>query len=313
VISVLFAPFLLACSSSTPSSVPPEKVKVRRAARAEAAKAKAKAAAKRSGCPVPGTVEVRGTLANSELEEVSGLVQSRQHEVFWVHNDSGDTPRVFAVGPDGSDRGTVTLSGAEAVDWEDMTLIPTEEGPDWLVLGDIGDNREKRTSVQLYRIPEPLPGAARQVDAERMVVRYPGGRAHNAESLFVDPMTDVLYILTKSGSGRSRLMLVGEWTTGEVEARQVAEVQLPEDENPKATAAEVSPDGSWLAIRTYSTIWAYPVLGALPNALEERPCKWDTPREPQGEALAFVEGGIALISEGEGANVHYVPVDWRGE
>ncbi len=311
--NLLFSLVVLGCGASTPSSVPPDKVVERRQQRAEKAAAEAarRAAeeAEDAGCPVPGAGEVRGTLADDALDEVSGLVKSRRHEVFWVHNDSGDEPRVYAVGPDGSDRGTVEVEGADAVDWEDMTLVPMEEGGDYLVVGDIGDNDKERDSVQLYRFREPMPGAASSVQAERMTVRYPEGKARNAESLFVDPQSLELYILTKSKKGRSRLLQVGPWKTGEVEAREVAEVRLSDDDdNPKATAADISPDRRWLAVRTYSTVWAFPIEGSIADALAQPPCRWTVPREPQGEAIAFVEGGLALISEGVGANVHVVPL-----
>lgn len=309
---ILLSPLLglLGCGASTPSSVPPPKVQERRRERAEqAARDAAEDAGEPPDCPVTGAAEVRGTLANDALDEVSGLVKSRRHEVFWVHNDSGDAPRLYAVGPDGSDRGTFEVEGADAVDWEDMTLVPMEEGGDFLVLGDIGDNDKERESVQLYRVREPVPGTATSVQAERMIVRYPEGKARNAESLFVDPTSSVLYILTKSKKGRSRLLQVGAFTAGEVEAREVAEVQLSDrGDNPKATAADVSPDRAWLAVRTYSTVWAFPVDGTFEEALTRTPCRWNVPREPQGEALAFVEGGLALISEGVGANVHFVPL-----
>ncbi|MEZ4321024.1 MAG: hypothetical protein R3F61_26330 [Myxococcota bacterium] len=261
-------------------------------------------------CPRPGAPEVRGALASGELDEVSGLVKSRQHEVFWVHNDSGDEPRVFAVGPSGADRGTVSLRGAEATDWEDMTRLPAESGRDWLVLGDIGDNREKRASVQLYRIAEPVPGAVASVDAARMEVRYPDG-AHNAEVLLADPRDGGLYILTKSDHGLSGLYSVGPWKTGEVVAERVAEVQFPTGYgDAKATGGDISEDGRWLVIRTYTTAWMFAIEGSLKDALAGERCEVRPPVEEQGEAITFVEGGFVTVSEGKGAPLHYVPLTY---
>ena len=54
------------------------------------------------------------------LDEASGLAQSRTNPgVFWVHNDSGDEPRVYAVSRSGALLGSYTLSGATAIDWEE--------------------------------------------------------------------------------------------------------------------------------------------------------------------------------------------------
>ena len=37
------------------------------------------------------------------LEEMSGIVPSRRYPgIFWVHNDSGDEARLFAIRADGS-------------------------------------------------------------------------------------------------------------------------------------------------------------------------------------------------------------------
>ena len=44
-------------------------------------------------------------------------------------------------------------------DWEDLTLIPSdsEDGADYLVAGDHGDNSAKRDHIDLYILPEPDP------------------------------------------------------------------------------------------------------------------------------------------------------------
>jgi hypothetical protein len=185
------------------------------------------------------------------------------------------------------------------------------DGPehDWLVLADIGDNRERRASVQLYRIPEPTPGLSSAVDAERMEVTYPDG-PHNAEVLLADPRDGGLYILTKSDDGHSVLFAVGPWAAGAVTPKPVAEYTFPSGRGAaKATGGDVSPDRSWLAIRTYPTAWLFPIDGELPAAFSKEPCEARPPTEPQGEAIAFVDGGFVTVSEGEGAPVHFVPLE----
>ncbi|MCB9679646.1 MAG: hypothetical protein H6737_31355 [Alphaproteobacteria bacterium] len=264
------------------------------------------ARAQPDGCPVPGEPKVRGHLADRALDEVSGVVYSPRHGVFWVHNDSGGDPRVYAVGPDGSDRGGFDLRGADANDWEDMARLPGDP-TDHLVLADIGDNREKRATVQLYRIPEPTPGTSGPVEAERMEVRYPDG-PHNAEVLLADPRDGALYVLTKSDDGQSVLFALGPWKTGQVTAEAVATYRFPAGYSAaKATGGDVSDDGAWLAIRTYTTIWLFPVDGALQAALAKEPCEARPPQEEQGEAVTFVPGGLVTISEGKGSAVHFLP------
>src|SRR5262245_49971144 len=90
------------------------------------------------------------------LDEVSGMEQSRANPgVFWVHNDSGDKPRVYAVSRAGALLGTYTLQGASAVDWEDMSIGPAPNGSYYLYMADIGDNNARRRSIKIYRVLEP--------------------------------------------------------------------------------------------------------------------------------------------------------------
>ena len=80
------------------------------------------------------------------------------------------------------------VPGAEAVDWEDLALGPGPGGRPLLYLGDIGDNREARETVDVYRVPEPraTSGATATAPATRLRLRYPDG-AHDAETLLVAP------------------------------------------------------------------------------------------------------------------------------
>jgi hypothetical protein len=55
------------------------------------------------------------TLANSRVSESSGLACGRQDRgVFWTHNDSGDSARVFAFTIRGEHVATYTIGGARA-------------------------------------------------------------------------------------------------------------------------------------------------------------------------------------------------------
>ena len=66
-----------------------------------------------------------GTVASAAVDELSGISASRRTDgVWWVHNDSGDSARVFAVGTDGRDLGEFDLAGTAAVDWEDIAVGP---------------------------------------------------------------------------------------------------------------------------------------------------------------------------------------------
>ncbi|NLT76895.1 MAG: hypothetical protein GXX98_10255, partial [Planctomycetes bacterium] len=69
-----------------------------------------------------------GIVRTPLIQEASGLVASRKNPgVLWVHNDSGDTARVFAIDTRGNLLGVCSVTGAKARDWEDIAIGP---GPD---------------------------------------------------------------------------------------------------------------------------------------------------------------------------------------
>ena len=76
-----------------------------------------------AACAHTLTASTVGSLASNALTETSGIAASRRVSgVWWVHNDSGDRARVFAIGNDGRDLGEFDLAGAAAVDWEDIAV-----------------------------------------------------------------------------------------------------------------------------------------------------------------------------------------------
>lgn len=67
-----------------------------------------------------GTPEVPGRVAEP-LREVSGIVASRTRPgSFWVHNDSGDSARLFRIDRRAQVEAEVAVVGARAFDWEDI-------------------------------------------------------------------------------------------------------------------------------------------------------------------------------------------------
>ena len=101
---------------------------------------------------------------------------ARGPATLWTHNDSGDGPRVLALDRRGRLQREVAVSGAEAVDWEDIAIRGRT-----LYVGDIGDNLAQRPNVAVYRFAEPPPGRP-SVAAERIDLRYPDGAARRRDA-----------------------------------------------------------------------------------------------------------------------------------
>src|SRR4051812_28425172 len=145
-----------------------------------------------------------GTIQNSSVTEASGIAASRKNpNVLWTHNDSGDSARVFAMTAAGTNLGTYSITGAGATDWEDIAVGPgPAAGAQYLYAGDIGDNGASRSNVAIYRIPEPAVSDTQSAVStsisgmKKFTFTYPGG-ARDSESLFVDPSTSDIYIISK--------------------------------------------------------------------------------------------------------------------
>lgn len=257
---------------------------------------------------------VLAELADERINEASGLVASRRNPgCYYVHNDSGDAPRVFLIDRQGRTRLTIRLVGARAIDYEDIALAPgAAPGTLDVCVADIGDNLARRPHVTIYRFPEVAlagdDGGTVEVRPTVHHVRYAGGPA-DAEALVVHPRTGDGYILTKVPDGPAAVYkLAAPWPAGPVaEAPRVATVALPAVLAPlrTITAADLAPDGRRLAVRCYVDGWEWCLPEGTPDAAFERiferaPVRITLPLEPQGEALAYAADGAALLTVSEG-------------
>ena len=55
-------------------------------------------------------------LVSANLSEVSGIVKSKQHNIFWVHNDSGGETAIFGIDTIGNILCKITIPYANR-DW----------------------------------------------------------------------------------------------------------------------------------------------------------------------------------------------------
>jgi len=241
---------------------------------------------------------VTGRISAAAATELSGLVLSRsQRGVLWTHNDSGDRPRLLAVATSGRLLADVTLAGAEAVDWEDITA-----GRGTVFAGDIGDNRAQRASVVVYRVAEPRAGASTAA-AARIELRYPDG-PRDAEALLRDPSSGALVIVEKNYAGRAGVYVAATPRAGAaVTMRRSGRLELGPGE--AITAGDVSADGRTIALRSYDRVfvWTRRAGESVAASLRRPPCTADAELsvEGQAEALALSPRGDAIYTVPEGS------------
>jgi len=276
-------------------------------------------------CAGDGEVRSLGTIKSPEISEASGMVASRlNRDLMWIHNDSGDKPRIYAVDRDGAIRSIVSLTGAKSIDWEDIAASSDSTGGAFIYVGDIGDNRSRRDHVSVYRIDEPALGDVTgrgdpkqlAVPAVRFDFKYPDG-PRDAEAMFVERVGDEewVYIIDKNWklSGESRLYrgsVSGRPSSRPVELESLGTITFPA--GTLVTAADLSPDGSAIAVRAYGSEWLFGRTAgeSIAEALTGSGCEGPAIAEAQGEAIAFAGDGSTYLTIAEGAQptLHEVAV-----
>lgn len=272
-------------------------------------------------CPLFNRGMVLGRTPSPALPETSGLVESRRSPgTLWVHNDSGAGPRLYALSRTGTLQAVYDLLGAMAQDWEDLALGPgPSPGVSYLYVGDIGDNAAARDHVDVYRVAEPdIRGASPTTPVsltavEHFTLRYPD-RAHNAETLLVDPTSGDVYIVVKSGDGVSPVFRAAAplSAAAPIPLSAVATLRFgsaPLAGNRTTTGGDISPRGDEIAIRTYDSayLWRRAPGATVAEALSGMPCPLPLSLEIQGEALGFAadSSGYYTVSEGAMQPIHF--------
>jgi hypothetical protein len=250
------------------------------------------------------------------LDELSGLAVSRRNVgLIYSHDDSGGAAAVYALDlDDAALRATLTLSGVSNVDMEDIAVGPGGDGTSWIYLGDTGDNDARgggtgRASIVVYRFPEPmLPTTgttSMMVTAEALRFVYPD-RAHDCESVAVDPLTGDLYLMTKENDSPAAMYVArAPHAPGMRTLELVAPVALR-----FCVGMDMSPLGGGLLVRTGGAnlyLFTRAAAESWATALGRTPIRVPVETEPQGEAVAWdLDGqGYWTASEGEGEPLYY--------
>jgi len=265
-----------------------------------------------SAAPAPAQTP---TLQDDRLNELSGIASSQAHPgTFYVHNDSGDTSRFFSIGSDGHLNAVFYFKGDASsrlgvVDVEDIALSGgPEKGSGYVYLGDIGDNNAIRKYVTVFRIKEPaLPaaGAAANVEAEPLFLKYPDG-AHDAETLMADPLDQLLYIVSKREDSVIVYSTPLDFKSSDtVVLQKRAKLYFPGSGEVKwITAGDISQDGQQVLLKTYAQVfyWKRQPNEGIWQTLERSPSILPYTVEPQGEAIAFSLDGKSYYTVSEGVH-----------
>ncbi|MFN3997677.1 hypothetical protein [Algoriphagus sp.] len=249
------------------------------------------------------------TIDNPVLEEMSGLAFSKNHlDKFYTHTDSGGEAAVYVLDSLGNEIGKIILEGVENRDWEDIAVGPGPNGKSYVYVAEIGDNAAVYKSVKIYRFLEPAKIEKKiTVKPEVLKFTYPDG-AMDAESLFVDPISGDLFVVSKRDKKNTLFKLKSDdFGKKDVVAKKEGKLTFT-----SATAADISQDGSKILIKNYFKIfyWDRKKGESVAEALSRAPKELPYVPEPQGEAIGFQPDGKAFYTISEKRyNIH--PILYR--
>lgn len=254
------------------------------------------------------------------MTELSGITASRLNpDIYWTHNDSGDSPRLFAIDGTGRRVGTIAIANATAVDWEDIASF-TLDGESWLLIADVGDNFAVRHNLKLYFVREPdlsqlSPDAVSVVNAEVVQPLSFVDGPRDCEGVTVCPRSRKIMMISKRTEppvlyevpldldpARSGIARVAQRVVplSGIIPPTAAERAIPGrlgQYRSQVTAFDISTDGRRAAALTYGNIWVFERQGSedWSQAFQRPPHRIPVRDLPQAEAVCFVPDSYDLI------------------
>lgn len=261
-----------------------------------------------------------GRFVNTALKEVSGMAASKVYpNTYYVHNDSGDTSRFFAVNQKGELKATYYFRGDDisylgVTDCEDITIGPgPEAGKDYIYLADIGDNAAFRSEVHIFRMEEPQSdsGAVQTIASQMFTLTYPNG-AQDAETIMIDPVERLIYIVSKRQDSvivyTAPLDLSDKRT---IVLREVCKLYFEGKRHDKwIISGGISQDGKQVMLKSTKKVYYWQRKNAEPvyETMQRTPLELPYEQHGQEEAICFSPDGNSYFITGEGQHAgiyHY--------
>ena len=231
------------------------------------------------------------------LPETSGVAYSRTHpDRMYAHNDSGNLPRLFGIGPE-STIDFVWSIDAALLDWEDIAVAGS-----LLYFADVGDNLHLRPTVRIMRAGEPDGRAATLDPPDIFSFTYDEHR-YDAETLIVEPDGSQAVIVSK---GLDRPGAIFELPLGEPPAIPTVLSPVGGLTLGLVTAGDITADGAVIGLRQPNRILLWdrkPGVSIADTIQQDTWCEAPSVPERQGEAFAFHPDGrgYTTLSERQSA------------
>jgi hypothetical protein len=242
-------------------------------------------------------LEFIGRLDAKVIPEASGIVKSRKYAgIYWVHNDSGNPPLLFAIRGDGQIVQSFRLD-VPNIDWEDITI--DDRGR--LVLGDIGNNTGVLPVRAIYRFDEPDPSKPADKPLKIQNVTFyaqPRGSRFDSEGLIYDHGVAILVAKYLDGREATLFSVALDPPSPLVRpARPQLIGRLSKFTEP-ATGAALSADRALLAVCSPSVVRVY---RRSPRDTDDWRFHAEVSYKPdQIEGICWDGSDLVLVAEGGG-------------
>ncbi len=137
---------------------------------------------------------------SSELQEISGIIKG-QDDTYLAINDSGNSSEIFVLNEKGEIIKRVRVVNAENNDWEAIT----KDQNGFVYVGDIGNNRNNREDLVIYKIRTADIYNGNEVFASKIGIIYkdqkefpPYGSQKNYDAEAIVVRYDRIYLFTKN-------------------------------------------------------------------------------------------------------------------
>ena len=255
---------------------------------------------------------ITGKLQDKEMNEISGIAASAVNKgVLYVHNDSGDTSRFFAIDETGKLNATYYFHGLEGApygvrDCEDIAVGPGPlKGKSYIYVGDIGDNGAVRNHIAVYRIAEPngVATGSKTVASTPVYLKYPDG-PRDAETLMIDPLEKLIYIVSKRQDSVTVYTAPLAFKTSDtITLTKRCKLFFAGFRPLKwITAGDISADGKQILLKSYMNIYYWKREPGVPvwKVMMQKPEELNYEQEKQGEAIGFTRDGKSFYTTSEG-------------
>jgi hypothetical protein len=233
-----------------------------------------------------------------KLNEISGIIKSKKYpNIYWAHNDSGDKPNIYAFDItkkiNKKNIKKIKVKGADAKDWEEIAYYG-----DSILIGDFGNNLNKRKDLCIYMINEPDPYKDEKIKVIKKInFKFPDQkefppkiRSFDIEAMYTKGKK--IYILTKHRDDTMSNLYILNSTDKKM---NLLEKISTFDAKDMVTAADINKDSNKVAVLTYTGIWLFENFKGENIFNGER--YFTELKKRQYEAIAFDRDSLVFTTE----------------